>query len=119
VKPGADGKLSPRDQRILRLVIDGEKVGFNRERGYFSDEFGRLAEVMHSLAELEVKSFFARVAPHVDELQAVDMAERGIGILNQMMGELFTREVLALLSERRRIANDNRLATEAQGESGG
>ena len=42
------------------------------------------------------------------------MAERGIGILNQLMAELFTREVLALLTERRRIANDNRSA-EAQG----
>lgn len=108
VVPAADGTISPRDQRILRLVLDGEKLGFNRERGYFSTDFGRLADVMHSLAELEVKGFFARVAPHVGELEAADMAERGIGILNQLMGELFTREILALLSERRSVANDNR-----------
>jgi DNA-binding transcriptional MerR regulator len=108
VKPAPDGTLSPRDQRILRLVIDGDKLGFNRERGYLGEEFGHLADLMHSLAELEVKGFFARVAPHVDELEAVDMAERGIGILNQLMGELFTREILALLGERRRVANDNR-----------
>jgi DNA-binding transcriptional MerR regulator len=103
----ADGSISPRDQRILRLVLDGTKLGFTRERGYFSQEFGRIADVMHSLAELEVKSFFARVAPHVGELEAADMAERGIGIVNQMMAEIFTREILALLGERRRIANDN------------
>jgi DNA-binding transcriptional MerR regulator len=114
VKPAADGRLSPRDQRILRLVLDGEKLGFNRARGYMGDEFGHLAELMHSLAQLEVKSFFARVAPHVGELEAVDMAERGIGILNQLMGELFTREVLALLAERRRVANDNRTAEQSE-----
>ena len=54
-----------------------------------------------------MKDFFAYVAPHVGDLEAADMAERGIGILNQLMAELFTREVLALLSERRRSANDN------------
>ena len=73
-----------------------------------------VAAVMHELADIELKEFFANVAPHVGELEAVDMAERGIGILNQLMAELFTREVLALLSERRRIANDNRSA-EARG----
>ncbi len=102
-----DGTLSPRDQRILRLLIDGMKIGFTKERGYAGDGFGRLADVMHSLAELEVRDFFSRVAPHVGELEAADMAERGIGIVNQLMAEFFTREILALLGERRRIANDN------------
>lgn len=109
VVPAPDGSISPRDQRILRLLIDGMTVGFTRERGYTGPEMGRIADVMHSLAELELKDFFANVAPHVGELEAADMAERGIGIINQLMAELFTREVLALLTERRRIANDNRL----------
>ena len=74
---------------------------------------GRLAAMMHSVAELEVKDFFTYVAPHVGELEAADMAERGIGILNQLMAEFFTREVLALLSERRRTANDNRISAES------
>ncbi len=114
VRPAPDGTLSPRDQRILRLVIDGERLGFNRARGYMGEDFGHLADLMHSLAQLEVKGFFARVAPHVGELEAADMAERGIGIFNQLMGELFTREVLALLAERRRVANDNRAAQAAE-----
>lgn len=108
IRPAPDGTLSPRDQRILRLLIDGMKIGFTRERGYAGADLGRLAEVMRGLAEVEVADFFSRVAPHVGEAEAADMAERGIGILNQLMAELFTREVLALLSERRRIANDNR-----------
>jgi len=107
VQVAPDGTISPRDARILRLLIDGMKIGFTRERGYAGQGFGRLADVMRRLAELEVKDFFARVAPHVGELEAADMAEAGIGILNQLMAELFTREVLALLSERRKIANDN------------
>lgn len=108
IAPAADGSISPRDQRILRLLISGGHIGFTRERGYGGEGYGRLADIMHSLAEIEVREFFARVAPHVGELEAADMAERGIGLLNQLMAELFTREVLALLSERRRTANDNR-----------
>ena len=105
--PAADGGISPRDQRILRLLMDATKIGFTRERGYMDRGMGRIAAVMHSLAEMEVKDFFANVAPHVGELEAADMAERGIGILNQLMAEFFTREVLELLTERRRTANDN------------
>jgi len=107
VEVSPDGTISPRDARILRLLLDGMKIGFTRERGYAGEGYGHLADVMHSLAEVEVRDFFARVAPHVGELEAADMAERGIGIVNQLMAELFTREVLALLGERRRIANDN------------
>jgi DNA-binding transcriptional MerR regulator len=117
IAPAPDGSLSPRDQRIMRLLIDGMKIGFTRERGYAGSEMGRIADVMHGLAELEVKEFFARVAPHVGELEAADMAERGIGILNQLMAEIFTREVLALLSERRRIANDNQARAAARDDS--
>lgn len=107
VNVGPDGRLSPRDARILRLLVEASRIGFTRERGYAGAGFGRLAEIMRNLAESEVRDFLARVAPNVGELEAVDMAERGIGILNQLMAELFTREVLAQLSERRRIANDN------------
>jgi DNA-binding transcriptional MerR regulator len=107
ITPTPDGRISPRDQRILRLLMDASKVGFTRERGYMDAGMGRIAAVMHSLAEMEVKDFFTYVAPHVGELEAADMAERGIGILNQLMAEFFTREVLELLTERRRTANDN------------
>ncbi|MGL6042353.1 MAG: MerR family transcriptional regulator [Sandaracinobacteroides sp.] len=117
IAPAPDGTISPRDQRILRLLLDALKLGFTRERGYVGSDMGRIAAVMHELADLEVRDFFARVAPHVGELEAADMAERGIGILNQLMDEIFTREILALLSERRRIANDNRAAADARAEA--
>jgi DNA-binding transcriptional MerR regulator len=116
IAPAPDGTITPRDQRIMRLLIDGMKIGFTRERGYTGPEMGRLAAVMHELADMEVKDFFANVAPHVGELEAADMAERGIGIVNQLMAELFTREILALLTERRRIANDNRADLQAARE---
>jgi DNA-binding transcriptional MerR regulator len=117
IAPAADGTISPRDQRIMRLLIDGTRIGFTRERGYAGAEMGRIAAVMHELADLEVREFFAYVAPHVGELEAADMAERGIGLINQLMAELFTREVLARLSERRRIANDNRADLKAPREA--
>lgn len=118
VTAAEDGSISPRDQRILRLLVDARKIGFTRERGYHDAGVGRFAAVMHSLAEMELREFFANVAPHVSEPEAAEMAERGIGILNRLMAEFFTREVLALLSERQQVANDNReqVAADQQGQ---
>lgn len=103
-----DGTMGPRDARILGLLIDIERLGFTRERGYASEGMVRVMQVMRSLAEIDIQEFFQNVAPHVGDLEAADMAERGIGLHNQLMAEFFTRELLALLAERRRIANDNR-----------
>ncbi|MFA5582528.1 MAG: MerR family transcriptional regulator [Paracoccaceae bacterium] len=106
IQPDSNGRISPRDQRILRLLQDIRKIGFTRERGYPEISMGRLKAVMHTLAEREIRGFFANVAPHVGELEAADMAERGIGLINQLMAEFFTSAVLALLSERRqRVCN--------------
>ncbi len=104
-----DGSLSPRDARILKLLIDLDRLGFTRQRGYAHEGMVRVMEVMRGLAERDIQEFFERVAPHVGDLEAADMAERAIGIHNQLMAEFFTRELLALLAERRRIANDNAL----------
>lgn len=105
-----DGTLSPRDARILRLLIDLDRLGFTRARGYASAGMVDVLAVMRALAQRDIEEFFRRVAPHVGDLEAADMAERGIGIHNQLMSEFFTRELLALLAERRRIANDNAVA---------
>lgn len=102
-----DGTVSPRDARLLKLLMDLARLGFTRERGYANEGMVRLMQVMRSLAEIDIQEFFTNVAPHVGEHEAADMAERGIDIHNQLMAEFFTRELLALLAERRRIANDN------------
>lgn len=101
IHPSASGQISPRDQRVLRLLQDIRKLGFTRARGYQDIGMERLKAVMHGLAEREVRNFFAHVAPNVGDMEAADMAERGIGLLNQLMAEFFTSEVLALISERR------------------
>ena len=54
ITPDVDGTISPRDQRILSLLMQAAKVGFTRERGYGDADIGRIAAVMHELADLEV-----------------------------------------------------------------
>jgi DNA-binding transcriptional MerR regulator len=117
VEVAPDGSIGPRDARILTLLIDLARLGFSRERGYAGEGMRRVLEVMRSLAEIDFQEFFQNVAPHVGELEAADMAERGIGIQNQLMAEFYTGALLRLLAERRRIANDNSTGTTAA-ESG-
>jgi hypothetical protein len=46
-------------------------------------------------------------AGDVSEAQALDMAERGVSVINDLLSQLRTRALLKKLGERRRVANDN------------
>ncbi|MFQ3665965.1 MAG: MerR family transcriptional regulator [Sphingomonadaceae bacterium] len=96
-----DGTVSPRDARILRLLNDIARLGFTRAAGYDVEGLKRYVETMRWLADAQVKEFFRLTGPHVGDAQAADMAERGLGYLIELMGEFFTREVLAQLAARR------------------
>ena len=54
----------------------------------------------------EMRFFFEATAGHVDEGEAADMAERGIGAINELLALLRTRALLRRLESRRRVAND-------------
>lgn len=101
IEVAADGTVSPRDARILRLLQDLARLGFTRERGYEVEGLKRYVSAMRWLAEAQVREFFRLTGPHVGETEAADMAERGLGFLIELMGELFMREVLAGIAARR------------------
>lgn len=107
IELAGDGSVSPRDARIIRLLAEASKLGFDREHGYEPFAMVRYLNVARALAEAEVREFFENIAPHVDVAQAADMAENGIGLMNALLSELHTREILRLLDARRRVANDN------------
>lgn len=116
VEVADDGTVSPRDARILRLIADLSRLGFNREAGYAQDGLRRYLAAMRWLAEAQVRDFFRLTGPRVDEEKAADMAERGLGLLIALIGELFTREVLKGLAARRnRRAGDAGLGEAGEG----
>lgn len=122
VEVDEDGMLSARDARILRLVNRLAALGFTQQSGYSGDTPARYVELMRWLAREEVRDFLSKSLPGVGEDTAVEMAAGAIALLNELLSELHTREILKALSEPARagapravemdsLANDN-------GESG-
>lgn len=100
VSVAADGTVSPRDARVLRLLNDLARLGFTRRQGYHGQALERYVEAMRWLADLQVREFVANTGNRMDDIAAADMAERGLPILLELLGELFVREILAQLGER-------------------
>jgi hypothetical protein len=55
----------------------------------------------------EMRVFFESTSGNVGESRALDMAERGVSVVNELLTQLRTRAILKKLGERRKIANDN------------
>lgn len=102
-----DGSVSVGDAAILRLLGELEASGFSTELG-FSDEIMRLyLDFIDWITNQEMRVFFEHTAGRVAEARALDMAERGVSAINELLARLRTRALLRKLGERRRIANDN------------
>lgn len=102
VHPAADGSISAREARIVRILNDLWRLGFTREAGYGDEGLKRYTETLRWLADAQVREFFSRTGRQVSEEKAADMAESGIGLLTALMGEIFTDAILARIDARAR-----------------
>ena len=102
----AAGTLTARDAAILGVLGDLDRIGFKRERGFTPGMVGMYRDFVDWITAQEMRFFFEATAGHVDEAEAADMAERGIGAVNELIGLMRTRALLDRLASRRRIAND-------------
>jgi DNA-binding transcriptional MerR regulator len=100
VRPDAKGTISAREARIVRILNDLWRLGFTREAGYGDEGLRRYTETMRWLADAQVREFFARTGRQVDDQKAAEMAERGIGLLIALMGEIFTGAILERVDTR-------------------
>jgi hypothetical protein len=91
---------------MVRILNDLWRLGFTREAGYEDEGLKRYSETMRWLADAQVREFFARTGRQVDVQKAADMAERGIGLLIALMGEIFTDAILARMNARSELAGD-------------
>ncbi|MEI6485857.1 MAG: MerR family transcriptional regulator [Sphingomonadales bacterium] len=102
-----DGTVSARDAAILRTVQRLDDIGFTAELGFDGGQMRLYSVLIDWLTAQELRHFLEHTAGHVGEAKAIEMAEQGISVINELLGQLRTRALLKKLAERRRTANDN------------
>lgn len=107
VEVADDGTVSARDAAILRTIQRLNDIGFTPELGFDGGQMRLYNVLIDWLTAQEIRHFLEHTAGHVGEAKALDMAEQGIALINELLGQLRTRALLRRLAERRRIANDN------------
>lgn len=108
VTVAGDGTVSARDAAILRTIRQLDAIGFTPELGFDGGQMRLYSVLIDWLTNQEIRHFLEHTAGHVGEAKALDMAEQGVALINQLLGLLRTRALLTKLAERRRVANDNR-----------
>ncbi len=102
-----DGMITTRDVAILRSLKELADIGFTEDLGFVGDQIRFYLDFVEWVTNQEMRLFFERTAGHVGEARALDMAERGVSVVNELLSQLRTRALLRKLGERRRVANDN------------
>jgi DNA-binding transcriptional MerR regulator len=103
----ADGSVTARDAAILRVLDELRVTGFTNDTGMRDGMMRVYADFIEWVTAQEMRFFFEHTAGKVDEAEALDMAERGIASINELLSLMRTRAILHKLEVRRRIANDN------------
>jgi DNA-binding transcriptional MerR regulator len=103
----ADGMMSARDASILASIKELGDIGFTEDLGFTGDKMRFYLDFIEWVTTQEMRLFLHGTAGHVGEPQALDMAERGVSVINELLSQLRTRAILRKLGERRRVANDN------------
>ena len=103
----ADGTMSARDAGILATIKELGDIGFTEELGFAGEQMRFYLDFVEWVTTQEMRLFLQGTAGHVGEAQAIDMAERGVSVINELLSQLRTRALLRKLGERRRVANDN------------
>lgn len=101
IEVAADGSISARDAAILRTVQRLDDIGFTPELGFDGGQMRLYNVLIDWLTAQEIRHFLEHTAGHVGEAKALDMAEQGISLINDLLGQLRTRALLRKLAERR------------------
>ena len=103
----AAGTMSVHDVAIIRSLKELADIGFSRDLGFSGDKLRFYIDFIEWVTNQEMRLFFEHTAGHVGEARALDMAESGVSVVNELLAQLRTRTLLRKFGERRRVANDN------------
>lgn len=99
----ADGMVTAREAAILRALAQLRDIGFTRELGFEGDALRLYVDFIDWITTQEMRLFFEHTAGHIGEARALDMAERGVAAINELLALLRTRTILRKLGERRKV----------------
>ena len=98
LSPDADG-YSPSDVRIIEAVGRFRAGGYDESLGFTVYDTLRYKRALEPLVEEEVRVLTERLAGDLDPERAMEIVEAGIGPLNDLIGALHTKLVVARLEE--------------------
>ncbi len=100
--------VSGSDVIIAERCCALKAAGFTEERGFGAEAFRFYLEFTEWLVGEELRLFLTNMAGRIDSQEALQAAERGIDIMNEILGLLRTRSVLKKLHEMKNAHhNDN------------
>lgn len=86
--------LNQRNVRLLELVGEWRAAGYTSELGFQVDTYRIYAEVTEVLAHRAVSTFYKTFGNRVSTEEAVQMAVRGINLINEMMPILRIEKII-------------------------
>lgn len=98
-----DDTVSARDAAILRTMLRLNDIGFSAELGFDGGQMRLYTVLIDWLTGQELRHFLQHTAGQVGEAKALDMAEQGIFLINDLLGQLRTRALLRKLAEWRQM----------------
>jgi len=98
LSPDDDG-YSPSDVRIIEAVGRFRAGGYDESLGFTVYDTLRYKRALEPLVEEEVKVLTERLAGDLDPERALEIVEAGIGPLNDLIGALHTKLVVARLEQ--------------------
>ncbi len=100
--------ISGSDVVIAERCAALKAAGFTEDRGFAPEAFKFYLEFVEWLVGEELRLFLTNMSGRVDSVEALSAAERGIDIMNEILGLLRTRSVLDKLHGLRNAHhNDN------------
>ena len=97
-KRGADW-LEPSSLQIVEIWAELRRAGFTPDAGFHPDQYGIYVDMVEWLAREELRLFTKGVAGRVTGEAAVDMAERAIDLVGQIIVQLRKNTLLRLIAE--------------------
>ena len=113
----AAASVSARDVAIARSINELAEIGFTQELGFAGEQMRFYLDFIEWVTNQEMRLFLEHTAGQVGEVRALEMAERGVSAVNELLANLRTRALLRKLGERRRVANDNSADQQAGAKS--
>lgn len=104
IEIGDDDSVTARDASIIRVLDELRATGFTDNHDLRDGMMQIYVDFIEWLTTQEMRFFHEQTAGRVGETQAIDMAERGIAGINELLSLMRTRAILRKLEAHRQAS---------------